>query len=239
MGYLIGRLILAIFVLTSGTIGGQPIWCPAKCLCSENNLSVTCKNIKLKRIQPDLPPFINSLDLTNNQISEICNNTFIWHQNLMKLILTDNRITTIEVGAFNGLVNLAELSLKLNRLNIDVLEASVFVQEHLPSIYLSNVYFRHKAVPKLIFRNITTLTKLHLSNSRLQAIPEGAFYGLENLFELFLDGLMLDALDENVFSGLNSLITLNLKNNQLRVINPSTFSRTLLQKITKLYLAGN
>ncbi|ELU08853.1 hypothetical protein CAPTEDRAFT_125715, partial [Capitella teleta] len=148
-------------MLTNGSNGGQPTWCPAKCQCSDKDLSVTCKNVKLEGIPSDLPPFIHSLDLTNNRIPEISNGTFIVYQNLTKLILTDNNITKIEEDAFYGLVNLAELSLKRNCLSIE-------------------------DIPKFIFQNITTLTKLHLSDTLLRAIPGDAFYGLENLSELFL-----------------------------------------------------
>ena len=114
-----------------------------------------------------------SLDLQNNQISEIESGTFNSLNNLEILYLSGNRLTALKAIMFYGLVALESLSLWRN--NIDSIEDNTFV-------------------------NLYNLERLSLDDSRLKSLSPGLFCGLFSLNRLDLGGNNPTTLPTDVFN---------------------------------------
>ena len=133
---------------------------------------------------------LTSLDLSLNQIQAIRNNVFETLTKLTTLKLSENSLTNIETKAFNGLENcLKNLNLRATRL---------------------------KLIPEAI-QNLTMLTFLDLSQNSLQELPgpqnQQLFQGLKMLMALNLERNLIQTIGSNSFlnvkTTLNSLSLLN------------------------------
>ena len=125
-------------------------------------------------------------DVTNTQLAAINGD----------LDLTDQGLTSLKMGDFDGLPNLQTLDLKLNALT---------------------------ALPEDVFRDLTNLHALDLQTNSLTALPEGVFLGLTNLFNLSVRNNSLTALPEDVFLGLTNLQNLSVNANSLTVLPKDVF----------------
>lgn len=195
--------------------------------CVQVSVNVDKKEVKLQ--QQNITGFqggwyqlqslpISSLDLSNNEITEITETTLnglpagltnvnllgneirrIWSQvienkHLRRLIFTSNLIEDIEENAFEK-TKLRELYLVNNQL-----ESLNFVS----------------TLPE-------TLMALVMSENRLTSIPDGVFAKLSRLVYLYLDGNQIKVLQNDAFRGLVSLHKLMLMKNRVTTIEPIAF----------------
>lgn len=113
---------------------------------------------------------------------------------LKNLSITDNHISTIEVGTFKNQNYLEYLDISLNNLTV-----------------LSNG----------VFEPLTNLKKLNLSYNQIHFIEPKVFNELENLLYLDLSNNHISVLDCNLFTGLKTLKILSFSNNKISYINGS------------------
>jgi Leucine-rich repeat (LRR) protein len=107
---------------------------------------------------------------------------------LTQLSLTNNGISDIKKGAFNGL---------------DMLEVLRLSANHLTELEIGT------------FENLNNLTSLSLSNNKLTSITPGVFKGLNNLESLDLSSNQLaDIFDVTVFDDLPNLRILDISENK-------------------------
>ena len=130
--------------------------------------------------------------------------------NLEILELTTNKISTIEGGAFNGLTNLKELDLKSNQITI---------------------------IQSGTFNGLTNLQELHLSYNQIETIEPDSFNGLTNLKGLDLSYNLINTIELGIFNGLTSLIKLDLRINRITTIEHDTFNE--LRNLKELNLSNN
>ena len=91
------------------------------CKCFENShqFVVDCTNCGLKYFPEGVPPKTTHLYLDYNYLKIVHKNTFMKHENQLKLLsIKHNKLRTMEVGAFNNLNYLEELNLYNNSLEL-------------------------------------------------------------------------------------------------------------------------
>ncbi|XP_069485370.1 decorin-like [Ambystoma mexicanum] len=104
----------------------------------------------LKVVPKHLPKSLKTLILSENRITSVEKDAFKKLKNLTEIILTGNKILSIEAGAFAGLLALEHLDLSNNQL--------LEVPRRLP----------------------LTLRTLHLFNNQIRRMPEDSFCGAQN-----------------------------------------------------------
>ncbi|XP_046947364.1 slit homolog 2 protein-like [Lynx rufus] len=90
-----------------------PQACPAQCSCSGS--TVDCHGLALRSVPRNIPRNTERLDLNGNNITRITKTDFAGLRHLRVLQLMENKISTIERGAFQDLKELERL-LQLLRL---------------------------------------------------------------------------------------------------------------------------
>ena len=163
----------------------------------------------------------------------------------------------LEEGAFNGLSNLTELSLRNN--DLKVLPQNIF--EPLLSLTTLDLssnriaslvfdIFRNNGrlvelnlrnnplvtLPNQIFQNLTSLELLDMTDCKLASLNPKWFENLRSLKELKLDKNRLTLNDSSVFRGLGALTTLSIKSNQLIDVPPAIFAPVANLQIIDLSL---
>ena len=150
------------------------------------------------------------------------------------LDLTDQGITALKSGDFDGLTALTELYLNNNALNS--LPEGIF-SGLTPLTTLNLSYNDLSSLSGGIFLGLTALTELYLNNNALNSLPEGIFSGLTPLTYLSLTDNDLSSLSGGIFSGLTSLTGLYVGNNRLSALPEGIFSG--LTALTHIYLWEN
>ena len=199
-----------------------------RCKCgikTDGHIYIYCARKFLKR----MPKFMRSsilydeLILSGNLIETISNNSFQGIR-VKHLFLDDNRITTIESGAFIELANyLEELVLDIN------------FDDSSSSSSSPQVISRQYSPPQSIFENLLNLKVLKLNGFiHMFKISSYLFNKTRKLEIIHLSNCNLIEIGTNAFSGIElSLRELNLNHNQLN--NEDNLSRNLFRFIYNGY----
>uniref|UniRef100_A0A8C0F402 Slit guidance ligand 1 n=1 Tax=Bubo bubo TaxID=30461 RepID=A0A8C0F402_BUBBB len=156
--------------------------CPPKCRCESN--VVECSNLKLTKIPERIPQSTAELRLNNNEISVLeATGIFKKLPHLKKINLSNNKVSEIEDGAFEGASSVSELHLTVNQL---------------------------ESVRSGMFRGLDGLRTLMLRNNRISCIHNDSFTGLRNVRLLSLYDNQISTITPGAFDTLQSLSTLNL-----------------------------
>lgn len=129
---------------------------------------------------------------------------------LRELSLSNNRLTSLPVGLFQGLEGLEQLRIGNNQLT---------------------------SLPAGLFQGLGALQLLYLHDNQLTSLPEGLFQGLGALHLLYLHSNQLTSLPEGLFQGLGDLRTLFINNNLLSSLPSRLFHG--LAKLGEVQLSGN
>ncbi|XP_029466034.1 slit homolog 1 protein [Rhinatrema bivittatum] len=156
--------------------------CPPKCRCESN--VVECSNLKLTKIPDRIPQSTAELRLNNNEMSVLeATGLFRKLPHLKKINLSNNKITEIEDGVFEGAASVSELHLTANHL---------------------------ESVRSGMFRGLGGLRTLMLRNNRIGCVHNDSFTGLRNVRLLSLYDNQISIISPGAFDTLQSLSTLNL-----------------------------
>uniref|UniRef100_A0A803TZK6 Slit homolog 2 protein n=1 Tax=Anolis carolinensis TaxID=28377 RepID=A0A803TZK6_ANOCA len=156
--------------------------CPEKCRCE--GTTVDCSNQKLSKIPDHIPQYTAELRLNNNEFAVLeATGIFKKLPQLRKINLSNNKITDIEEGTFEGASGVNELLLTSNR--------------------LENV--RHK-----MFKGLESLKTLMLRSNRISCVSNDSFTGLSSVRLLSLYDNQITTIAPGAFDTLHSLSTLNL-----------------------------
>ncbi|CAG2202557.1 NGR [Mytilus edulis] len=182
--------------------------CPDLCSCS--NVKTSCISRSLTSIPNGIYEQTEQLDLKENDIEIIRNDTFSDLGNLTHLSLASNRIAELPGKAFGSLTKLTLLSLESNRIT---------------------------ELPAKAFQSLTNLTYLHLAGNFIKAINEDVFFGLHNLNYLNLKENDIETIRNDTFSDLGNLTHLSLASNRIAELPAKAFGS--LTKLTLLKLSRN
>jgi len=144
-----------------------------------------------------LTGFLQKISFKNNQIQELCADSFVYVTELEHLDLSSNEISHLPPGVFRGQIKLRFLSLMNNSLT---------------------------NISADVFNETTSLIVLKLSNNSISYIAPGAFSRLNKLQKLYLQNNALTFLDPGSFP-LDSiqLETLYLNSNPLKELPEIVF----------------
>ncbi len=173
-----------------------------------------------------------TFDASNCAIVHITEKTFQDMQRLQTLHLDNNKIAYIHAEAFYGLQNLRILTMKSNRLQLT--EATAGMLSGLSNLLFLN--FRENPntamnatlVSKLL-SNLTSLTRLDMSSTRLSELPVGTFDHMTQLTQLALSANSISYWNPRVFRNLTRLEMVSIRDNKITLIN-----RTSLVYVTSL-----
>ncbi|XP_035274857.1 slit homolog 2 protein isoform X2 [Anguilla anguilla] len=156
--------------------------CPDKCRCE--GTTVDCSNQKLTRIPDHIPQYTAELRLNNNEFTVLeATGIFKKLPQLRKINLSNNKITDIEEGSFEGAAGVNELILTGNR--------------------LENVHYR-------MLKGLSGLRTLMLRSNRIGCVSNSSFTGLSSVRLLSLYDNQITGMTPGAFDTLHSLSTLNL-----------------------------
>ncbi|CAH0719923.1 unnamed protein product, partial [Brenthis ino] len=191
----------------------------------EQNLSIKSCNLVLE-----------ALDMSYNDLIVIAENSLSKLRSLLKLFLQNNAISTLEDGAFEGLISLQVLNMSSNFLNSippDIFSDTKFLKEIILSNNTINV------LPPGLFRGLEQLQVLDISYNELtsQWINKGTFVGLLRMVILNISFNRLNRIDRYMFQDLYSLQKLNLEHNEIASIDEHSFEE--LRNLHSLTLSNN
>ena len=123
--------------------------------------------------------FLGELFLGRNEISFLEPFTFMYVSNIYKLDLSQNMLTVLRSNTFFGLVKLKFLDLNGNN-KLTTIEAGAFVGlSSIPELQLKDLALSKTEAEAFI--GMPLLRKLDLSGNNLAKLPEGQFIGLSRL----------------------------------------------------------
>lgn len=191
----------------------------------EQNLSVRSCNL-----------VIETLDLSYNDLIVVTDNSLSKLRSLSKLMLQNNAISSLEDGAFEGLLSLQVLNLSSNYLSS--IPPDLFVD----SKFLKEINANNNSISTLppgLFEGLEQLQILDLSHNELtsQWINKDTFVRLLRMVILNLSYNRLVKINRHMFQDLYSLQKLNLEYNEISSIDDHSFSE--LRNLHSLTLSGN
>ncbi|HMT02077.1 MAG TPA: leucine-rich repeat protein [Burkholderiales bacterium] len=164
--------------------------------------------------------WIEELDLSVNQISNVPAHLFKNLKNLKSLELAQNQIINIEEGSFDDLIKLERLYLRNNALTNIPQGINKLINLKDLSFSVNNI----SSIGEHDLAGLYKLKHLNLSYNDINNIHPNAFYRLYNLTSLSLHENKLTELPTNIFNGLQSLEDLLLHHNKITTIHPGAFN---------------
>ena len=153
---------------------------------------------------------------------------------ITNLNLSDQSITALKAGDFDGLSALRSLSLAKNTLSS--LPTGIFSGlSAMSSLDLGSNEL--SSLPEGVFSKLAAMTRLNLSYNSLDSLSANTFSEMSALTGLDLGNNQLSSLPADIFSGPSSLSWLSLSSNQLSSLPDGLFSG--LSSLNSLYLGDN
>ncbi|XP_069696519.1 uncharacterized protein [Periplaneta americana] len=197
--------------------------CPRECWCDPEEGILDCSHASLKELPQIYHNPIYKLYLHYNNFSILAKKAFISKSILQieSLYLSNCEISYIDVDTFNGLVLLDYLSLDDNLLT------GLKVGTLKNMTQMEGLNLEHNRIDKLdagIFEGLISLEMLNLAHNLLCSLRSDAFIGLTNLKNLYLSHNRLSTLHPDVFMHLSKLNGLYLnENEELQIPSNSSF----------------
>ena len=169
------------------------IECPVGCRCETQGIYINCSGSGLESIPLTFPTHVRILTIDGNNITCLEKNSFVSRRLVTLEILKADfcKLREIELGAFNGLEILTNLSLESNEIG--------------------------KIIPGT-FEMLSGLEYLYLDYNKIEHLGSDVFCGLVNLIHIGLEGNKLHHLHPDTFLGLPKFQSLLLsKNSDLQI----------------------
>ncbi|XP_038051497.1 vasorin-like [Patiria miniata] len=206
----LGHLIILILSSQVITSSAAPASQDASCNTTCGGLDANCVNQALTNVPLGCSPFIEMMDLRENNLKYLRPDSFMRYRHLVYLDLAHNKISNIAAGAFEGCVSLKK----------------VYLQENLLT-----------EVGEGTFEGASNLNGLFLNANKILRLLTAAFHGLDNLQYLDISDNDLQSLPLGIFDDLGQLKFLSLENNNLQSLQGSLFDG--LVNLKKLILSRN
>ncbi|XP_077410363.1 toll-like receptor 22 [Vanacampus margaritifer] len=184
-------------------------------------------------LEPCSSLMLAELDLADNGMKKVANDSFRGLPGLRSLTLSQNSLSLVP-PAIRNLTNLLELDLSSN--NISSLTCEDFA--NLDKLRVLGLYQNKiSAVKGCAFKDLSNLQVLKLQTNRITKL-NGAFkMDFPHLRQLKLDNNQLTAIERGAFEGLRSLQNLSMQRNQLQKLENGSFIG--LTMLTDILLQSN
>ncbi|MGH0180936.1 UNVERIFIED_CONTAM: hypothetical protein FKN15_005595 [Acipenser sinensis] len=227
----IRNLTLILVIYLNNLRSSSP--CPPRCSCYLDRSDVDCNYAGLKEIPSasSVPSYAQKLRLKSNYIHLIPTRAFEPLNQLWNLDLSNNRIRALDNQTFLGLTSLEFLSLSSN--SIQAIEENTFeMLSSLKTLILNNNCIGF--IDAQGFAGLFNLLFLDLSENVIQEFTEGMFSDLVALAEIRISGNNITWIASGAFVGLSSLPSLNLSSNQIGALREDAFHgvKTTLQRLS-------
>uniref|UniRef100_A0A6Q2X8K4 Ig-like domain-containing protein n=1 Tax=Esox lucius TaxID=8010 RepID=A0A6Q2X8K4_ESOLU len=177
---------------------------------------------------------VETLDLSNNDITEVRGQGFPAGLQIKDLYLSNNKIALLEAGALDQLSSSLQI-LRLSRNRISQVPVKAFQLSKLTQLELNRNRLRQ--VEGLTFQGLASLEVLKLQRNNISKLTDGAFWGLAKMKVLHLDYNSLREVNSGSLYGLSSLLQLFLSNNSISHMNPDGWR--FCQRLRELSLSYN
>ncbi|KAM7301267.1 leucine-rich repeat-containing protein 4C [Ixodes scapularis] len=248
--------LLALLALLGFVAARAHAFCPVRCVCNDDKLTVQCAGAALDVIPITLNPEIRELHLTRNNIKNILSAFSVYQQlesldvsynqlrtlgrgnfplaELKVLLLDNNAVVEVEADTFKGLRGLLELQMRRNGL-ADVPSRAFHDMRSLERLDLSQNQISR--VDPDAFVGLHRLKSLVLRENRLSHIPTPAFHHIPHLLALDVAQNPIPTVVENAFSHLVRLRELVMERCNTAILEPGCFSS--LVSLSSLRLQDN
>ena len=141
------------------------------------------ENSNLTTVPINIPSRAKIINLSNNSIHVLNNNSFSGLANVKTIDLSENIIQTVYNNSFAGLTNLTNLILRNN--NLSSLPKCLFKDQNLR--YLDVAFNNLKTIHPDLWHCLKSLKTLKITGNPVVEVTPGAFLPLNNLSRLYVD----------------------------------------------------
>ncbi|XP_053397412.1 carboxypeptidase N subunit 2-like [Mercenaria mercenaria] len=192
-------------------------------------------NCSLKKISKESFEGLENLldiDLSDNEITYLDENTFDDMRNQLQIIfLSNNRLVYLHSDYFRVL-NISYLMLDHN--DIEFINGSLY---HIHNLKVLDISSNKLQCVSRLFQNMTKLTVLNISDNYIQSVKGDEFYLTNGIKKLDFSRNLLLNIPAKLFANLEMLEELRLDSNNITVISNKVFSKCT--KLSHLYLSKN
>ena len=139
-----------------------------------------------------------------------------------------NQIIILQVGCFEGIINLKDLSLQHNKLSTDIGHSPFLLLKAVKWLPLGKNNILH--FPHTFLTGVQSLQSFELSLNNLSKIEKHYFNNSQHLAFLFLQDNRIEFIETGTFAQHRKLTFLNLKNNKLKCLDREVFLPIQIQK---------
>ena len=204
-----------------------------KCMQSQAQLPSDAIHLIFKNCSADNCFYedLKSLDLSNNQLKDLSQESFNCLANLEVLNISFNSLENLSSVIFSNLSNLNTLDLSNNQIS----RFQILTLTNLKFLKLD--YNKLQSINRGTFKNLINLRHLDVSSNHIARIQENSFENLKNLTVLYIQNNNLKYLSIDLFKGLLNLVVFNSSNNQITQLLDDTFDFSI--NIEELNLSNN
>lgn len=177
---------------------------------------------------------IKSIDLKNNLISSIHQDTFARSSLLVTLDLDGNKITQLSDYHFTYLTNLVNLRLSYNQ-NLQLADNVFHHLINLKDLRLSNCYLSQWRAGW--FSNLLNIERVLLNDNYITSIPVSAFHPQSSLIELGISYNNIEEFNRVSFGKLDRFQFIAVRYNLLTAIDQTFFNEAIY--LQNALFAGN
>ncbi|XP_045483315.1 protein artichoke [Harmonia axyridis] len=163
---------------------------------------------------------LKTLDLSENNLSQLTKSTFNLLTSLSSLNLSNNQLKMIPADLLQKATSLETID--LSSTSLKVLPPQLFSKLN----FLKEVFLSYNLITEVatgVFSNLPNLTTIDLSNNNINNIRQGAFVNVMSVKKLILKHNHLSSFKGEIFNTGTSLEVLDISNNRLSYLYPSSF----------------
>lgn len=216
------HFIAVAFIVLAVTVES----CPPQCRSCVGG-TADCMGVGLRDIPRNFPSETVTIDLTDNQLTDIQQSDFPAQSNVQNLRLSKNGLSAIAPRAFTNMERLMSLDLSLNPIT-RVHDKSFEGLSQLRSLTLTNTKLRKLGKP---FNEIPNVSSLYLGYNQLEEIEEDDFEMITRVRSIDLSANRIQSIHPRAFENLPYLRYLILKNNPIMEAKGLQFTSSMLQLV--------
>ncbi|XP_041075747.1 transforming growth factor beta activator LRRC32-like [Polyodon spathula] len=195
---------------------------------------LSCSSLNLSSVPNCLEPGLKKLDLSNNFIRTLNEESAASLQSLQELDLSFNRFDLLTRRAWRNLIQLQSLNLAGNNLDSNRKRNSAALQS-LKSLKVLDLSQNNldSDTSALYLKNMSSLEHLGLAGNKLTTLSSKLFHQSPNLESISLADNIIVEINKGTFESLKRLRVLNLAFNSLRCISDFQLKHLLTLNLSR------